>query len=80
MFTAEPLEKYEEKVTCYGGALAFSEPEKSQAQIKEIIESAYDHGVDLIEPGWAELAKPNISRSPDSLLLHPPAYPIQRYG
>ncbi len=45
---AEPLEKYEEKVTCCGGALAFSEPEKSQAQIKNIIESAYDHGADMI--------------------------------
>ncbi len=43
-----PLEKYEEKVTCCGGALAFSEPEKSQVQIKKIIESAYDHGADLI--------------------------------
>jgi heterodisulfide reductase subunit B len=45
---AEPLEKYEQKVTCCGGALAFSEPEKSQAQIKNIIESAYDHGADMI--------------------------------
>jgi heterodisulfide reductase subunit B2 len=45
---ATPLEKYEEKVSCCGGALAFSEPEKSQAQIKKIIESAYDHGADMI--------------------------------
>jgi heterodisulfide reductase subunit B len=45
---ATPLEKYEQKVTCCGGALAFSEPEKSQVQIKKIIESAYDHGADLI--------------------------------
>lgn len=45
---ATPLEKYEEKVTCCGGALAFSEPEKSQAQIKKIIEAAYDHGADMI--------------------------------
>ena len=44
----EALDKYEEKVTCCGGALAFSEPEKSQALIKNIIESAYDHGADLI--------------------------------
>ncbi len=28
--------------------LAFSEPEKSQAQIKKIIESAYDHGAEMI--------------------------------
>ncbi|MEK6749797.1 MAG: CoB--CoM heterodisulfide reductase iron-sulfur subunit B family protein [Pseudomonadota bacterium] len=45
---AEPLEKYDKKVQCCGGALAFSEPEKSQAMIKDIIESAYDHGADII--------------------------------
>jgi len=45
---AEPLTKYEKKVQCCGGALAFSEPEKSQAMIKEIIESAYDNGADMI--------------------------------
>ena len=45
---AEPVEKYDQKVTCCGGALAFSEPEKSQAQIKKIIESAYDHGAEMI--------------------------------
>jgi len=45
---AEALDKYDQKVTCCGGALAFSEPEKSQAQIKKIIESAYDHGADMI--------------------------------
>jgi heterodisulfide reductase subunit B len=39
---------YDQKVTCCGGALAFSEPEKSQKQIKDIIESAYDHGADMI--------------------------------
>ena len=44
----EPLEKYDKKVQCCGGALAFSEPEKSQALIKEIIESAYDHGAETI--------------------------------
>ncbi|MHB1950021.1 MAG: CoB--CoM heterodisulfide reductase iron-sulfur subunit B family protein [Acidiferrobacteraceae bacterium] len=44
----EALDKYDQKVTCCGGALAFSEPEKSQAQIKNIIESAYDHGADMI--------------------------------
>ena len=33
---------------CCGGALAFSEPEKSQAMIKGIIEAAYDHGADMI--------------------------------
>lgn len=45
---AEPLDKYEKKVQCCGGALAFSEPDKSQALIKDIIESAYDGGADLI--------------------------------
>jgi heterodisulfide reductase subunit B len=45
---AEPLEKYDQKVTCCGGALAFSEVDKSQAQIKKIIESAYDHGAEMI--------------------------------
>jgi heterodisulfide reductase subunit B2 len=44
----EALEDYDQKVTCCGGALAFSEPEKSQAQIKAIVESAYDHGADMI--------------------------------
>ena len=44
----EALDNYDQKVTCCGGALAFSEPEKSQAQIKNIIESAYDHGADMI--------------------------------
>ena len=45
---AEACDDYEKKVSCCGGALAFSEPEKSQALIKEIIESAYDNGADMI--------------------------------
>ena len=45
---AEAIENYEKKVQCCGGALAFSEPEKSQAMIKDIIEAAYDGGADLI--------------------------------
>ena len=44
----EAAAEYEQKVTCCGGALAFSEPEKSQKQIKDIVESAYDHGADMI--------------------------------
>jgi len=44
----EALMKYEQKVTCCGGALAFSEPEKSQKQIKDIVEAAYDQGADMI--------------------------------
>jgi len=45
---AESIANYEKKVQCCGGALAFSEPEKSQEMIKGIIESAYDHGADMI--------------------------------
>ncbi len=45
---AEPVEDYDKKVSCCGGALAFSEPEKSQALIKDIIEAAYDGGADMI--------------------------------
>jgi heterodisulfide reductase subunit B len=44
----EPVKSYDQKVTCCGGALAFSEPEKSQKQIRDIVESAYDHGADMI--------------------------------
>ncbi|MCX7194035.1 MAG: CoB--CoM heterodisulfide reductase iron-sulfur subunit B family protein [Proteobacteria bacterium] len=39
---------YDQKVTCCGGALAFSEPEKSQKQIRDIVESAYDNGAEMI--------------------------------
>jgi heterodisulfide reductase subunit B len=45
---AEPIKDYDQKVTCCGGALAFSEPDKSQKQIRDIVESAYDHGADMI--------------------------------
>ncbi len=45
---AESCPTYEKKVACCGGALAFSEPEKSQALVKGIIESAYDNGADMI--------------------------------
>ncbi len=44
----ESIPTYEKKVQCCGGALAFSEPEKSQAMIKGIVEAAYDHGADMI--------------------------------
>ena len=33
---------------CCGGSLAFCEPEKAEKQIKKIVESAYDHGADVI--------------------------------
>jgi heterodisulfide reductase subunit B len=45
---ADSIPDYEKKVQCCGGALAFSEPEKSQNMIKGIIEAAYDHGADMI--------------------------------
>ena len=39
---------YDQKVACCGGALVFSEPEKAQKQIRDIVESAYDHGAEMI--------------------------------
>ena len=45
---AEPVENYEKKASCCGGALMFSEPEKSQALVKDIIEAAYDGGANMI--------------------------------
>ncbi|GMR16867.1 MAG: CoB--CoM heterodisulfide reductase iron-sulfur subunit B family protein [Gammaproteobacteria bacterium] len=45
---AEAVDNYDKKVSCCGGALAFSEPEKSQALIKDIVEAAYDGGADMI--------------------------------
>jgi len=44
----EAIENWEHKVSCCGGALAFPEPEKSQKLIREIVESAYDNGGDMI--------------------------------
>ncbi|MEK7836249.1 MAG: CoB--CoM heterodisulfide reductase iron-sulfur subunit B family protein, partial [Pseudomonadota bacterium] len=44
----EAVTAYDQKVTCCGGALAFSEPDKSQKQIRDIVESAYDHGAEMI--------------------------------
>ncbi len=45
---AEPVGSFDQKVTCCGGALAFSEPDKSQKQIRSIVESALDHGAEMI--------------------------------
>jgi len=44
----DSISTYEKKVQCCGGALAFSEPEKSQEMIKGIIEAAYDNDADMI--------------------------------
>lgn len=49
---AEPVEVYDQKDTCCSGVLAFYEPEISQVQIKIIIESAYDHGAEMIVTSW----------------------------
>ncbi len=45
---AESIPDYEKKVQCCGGALAFSEPDKSQEMIKGILEAAYDNGADMV--------------------------------
>lgn len=45
---ADPVKNYDKKVSCCGGALAFSEPDKSQALVKDIISAAYDGGADMI--------------------------------
>jgi heterodisulfide reductase subunit B len=45
---AEPIRNFDKKVQCCGGALAFSEPEKSFELVKGIIESASDMGADMI--------------------------------
>jgi len=44
----ESIPDYDKKVACCGGALMFSEPEKSQALVKEILESAHDSGADML--------------------------------
>jgi len=45
---ADPIRTFEKKVSCCGGALAFSEPDKSFNLIKQILESAADNGADMI--------------------------------
>ncbi len=45
---AEPVEEYGQKFTCGGGPLAFSELGKSQAQMKDIVEPAYNYGLEMI--------------------------------
>ncbi len=44
----ESIPDYEKKVQCCGGALMFSEPEKSQELVKGILEAAHDNGADMI--------------------------------
>ena len=45
---AEPAKNFDKKVSCCGGALAFSELDKAQALIKDILTAAYDSGADLV--------------------------------
>jgi heterodisulfide reductase subunit B len=45
---ADPIKNYEKKVSCCGGALAFSEPEKSQALVKDILQAAVDNGANML--------------------------------
>ncbi len=45
---AQAVSNYEKKVSCCSGALMFSEPEKGQGLVKDIIEAAYDGGADMI--------------------------------
>ncbi|RKZ37349.1 MAG: heterodisulfide reductase, partial [Gammaproteobacteria bacterium] len=44
----EAMSNFDKKVSCCGGGLAFSELEKSQALIKDILEAAYDSGADMV--------------------------------
>lgn len=76
----EALPKYEQKVTCCGGALAFSEPDKSQKQIKQIVEAAYDQGADMIVTPCplcqanVEIYQSEINRKHGTRLNMPVAY------
>lgn len=45
---AEAATNYEKKVSCCGGALMFSEPDNCHPLVRDIIESAYDNGADII--------------------------------
>ncbi len=45
---ATAIGDYDKKVSCCGGGLAFGEPAKAQALIKDIIEAACDAGADMI--------------------------------
>lgn len=77
---AEPVSKFEQKVTCCGGALAFSEPDKSQKQIRDIVESAYDHGAEMIVTPCqlcqanVELYQSEINRKQGTKLAMPVVY------
>lgn len=44
----EAMSDYQKKASCCGGALMFTEPDKSKALVKDIIEAAYDSGAEMI--------------------------------
>ena len=77
---AEPVSSYDQKVTCCGGALAFSEPDKSQKQIRDIVESAYDHGAEMIVTRCqlcqanAEIYQSEINKKQGTKLAMPVVY------
>lgn len=77
---AEPLLEYDHKVACCGGSLAFTEPEKSQELIREIVESAYDHAADMIVTPCplcqanVELYQDEINRRQGTKLAMPVVY------
>ncbi len=76
----EAVTDYDQKVTCCGGSLAFSEPDKSQKLIQEIVESAYDHGAEmLVTPcplcqANVELYQSEINRKQGTKLKMPVLY------
>jgi len=77
---AEPIPDYDQKVTCCGGALAFSEPEKSQKLIRDIVESAYDQDADMIVTPCplcqanVEIYQDDINRKQGTKLAMPVVY------
>jgi heterodisulfide reductase subunit B2 len=79
----EALTRYEEKVACCGGALAFSEPQKSQAKIRDIVQAAYDHGADVIATPCplcqanVEIYQADINRAYDTKYAMPVVYYAQ---
>ena len=50
---AEAIGNFEKKAQCCGGGLMFSEPDKAQAIVKDILEAAHDSGADMMVPPCA---------------------------